>query len=105
MADGAFGSREIVIDLTQVGARVLRAFPSATIIHAVKINGTAGAGAGDIILRKTSATGPIVFEEPVASGTPVDGALIPMCTYAKGLFMDALPAPWTAGSILIIYTE
>lgn len=105
MADGAYGAREIVLDLTVAGARVIRASPLLSHIIGIKVQGTAGAGAGDIVLRQDSATGPIIFQLAVDAGGSADGAVIPMDTWAVGLYCDAPAVVWAARSTCIIYTK
>lgn len=107
MADGAYGAREIYIDLNIGGARVIRdplAEGRFVKIRGFRINGTSGAAQGDIVLRGDSASGPIVFKEIAAPGTPFDGGFTPLRIRTFGLYMDALGA-WVAGSSLIIYTD
>lgn len=107
MADGPYGAREIYIDLTSAGARVIRdvlAEGRYVKIMGVRINGTSGAGAGDIVLRDGSVSGNIVFKEIAPGGTPFDGTMTPVRIRCHGLYMDALANPWAAGSYMIIYT-
>lgn len=109
MADSGFGERDIYIDLTIAGARVIRdAADNALVkIKSIRINGTAGAGGpGDIILRKESASGGIEFKAIAATGSTFDGETIfdtPAPVF-KGLYMDALTNAWQAGSFMMIYT-
>ncbi len=106
MADSTFGINNIYIDLTSAGARVIR---DATknqwvLLSGVRINGTAGAGDGTIILREQSTGGRRVLRVNVGSGQVVDGSFdIPSKPF-KGLYMDALTTAWLADAHLIIYT-
>ncbi len=109
MADGAFGERDIFIDLNSpITARVIRdatkgEFVKITAIH---IYGTSGAGAGAIVLRKESATGPIIFQVAPANSAAVvvDKEFSEKVPIHKGLYMDAVATAWLAGSSMEIYT-
>lgn len=104
MADGGYGERDIYIDLTVTGARVIR--DECVFIDSVTINGVSGAGAGDIVLRKQSASGPIVHKTLGPGGTAFDGiAGPPLNIEANRLYMDALANAWAAGSFMIIHTR
>jgi hypothetical protein len=109
MADGSFGERDIFIDLTVTGARVIKDATKGEFVKigGIRINGTTGAGAGDITFRKESAGGPIVFQALGTASTIFDGtfALPVGSILQKGLYMDALGTAWTAGSQMIIYTN
>lgn len=115
MADGPYGANPIYIDLTVAGARTIKDAvrpigdlnftPDVGKIKSVRIQGTAGAGAGDIVLRKDSAAGGIVFKTAVAAGVPQDGVDTPMDREFRGLYMDAIPAAWVAGSFMLIELE
>lgn len=109
MADGAFGARDITIDLTVTGARVIR---DALLKYVVKltsvtVTGTSGAAAGTIILRSESATGPIVYQytDPtaatLANSNEVFGDPAPVF---HGLYMDTQGTAWAAGSVMVIHT-
>jgi len=104
MADGSYGKREIYIDLTVAGARVIQPATVQLKITSIRIKGTS---AGDIILREDLAsTGPIVFKLGVAAGA-VDGTINfgegKGARIVRGLFMDALAGAWAAGDHMIIY--
>lgn len=116
MADGPFGAREVFIDLTLApAARVIRdAAPTGrnaefAKIAAIRINGVAGAGDGDIILRSNSATGPVVFRLDAPNGSTHDGTLVfghPAPTL-RGLYMDSVGTAWAGAaetSFMVIYT-
>ncbi len=106
MADSAFGLTNIYIDLTTATARVIRDAlkDQWVLLSGVRINGTAGAGDGTIVLRQESATGPIVMRANVGTSQPVDGSFdIPSKPF-KGLYMDAIAVAWAANAHMIIYT-
>lgn len=108
MPDGNFGERDIFLDLTAVpAARVIRASPPHHVkINGIRINGTAGAAIGHIILRKQSATGPIIFELIVAASSVHDGTFaIHGGPIVDGLFMDSVGTAWLAESHMIIHTN
>lgn len=110
MADGSFGEREIFIDLTIApAARIIRdAAVEGRAVHidSIRINGTANAaGAGDIILRKQSATGPVVFKLNAPTASAHDGTMTPNSFTFAGLYMDSVVNAWQAGSHMIIYTR
>jgi hypothetical protein len=104
-ADGSYGDQAIYIDLTIAGARVIS--PGTVHIAAIKINGTtSGVGPGNIILRRTSAAGPIIWQELGPSATSFDGTdARPFSINGDGLYMDALTNAWAAGSTMIIYLK
>jgi len=110
MADSSYGLRDIYIDLTSVGARTIRDIAGdgkIVFIDAITINGTSGAGAGDIVLRSDAASsGPIVHKTLAPGGTGFDGTKGPsLLIRARGLYMDALANAWAAGSFMIIHTR
>ena len=101
MADGSKGQREIDIDLTvAAAARVVR---DATKREWVKVrrivlDGDSTAGA-TIIIRKESASGPIVATITASGGkqhvdVPMEDAVF------LGLYIDSFTA-WTSGHLLI----
>lgn len=109
MADGNFGQRDIHLDLTSTGARVIRdaLLGMRVKIRAITVSGTSGAAAGSLILRGESASGPIVWQltDPTAATTynftsNLDGVL-PIV----GLYLDALGTAWAAGAVCIIHTH
>jgi hypothetical protein len=107
VADGPYGARDIFIDLTLVGPRVIRdvlKWEQARVVG-LTIKGTTGAGAGNIVLRSDSASGNIVYDQPAPGGTSFDGDPAPFEIMAQGLYMDALANAWTAGSLMIIHTR
>ena len=105
MADGPTGAREIFIDLTVVGARTIRDATNGVRIAEIRINGTAGAGAGDIVLRTDlAATGGEVFKL-LANNDAHDGTFAAHRMWTRGLFMDALATAWLAGATMIIVTK
>jgi len=106
MADGALGSRQIFIDLTVVGARTIRDATNGVKIGEIRIQGTAGAGTSDIILREDVATtGGIVFKLAAAAGSDHDGTFSADRMWTRGLFMDLIGSAWVAGSHMIIVTK
>jgi len=112
MADGNFGERIIDVDLSVTGARVLRD-PSigkegqVVKVCKVLVSGTSGAAPVAIVLRKESASGPIVaFWQPVQAAQVQTIELISeneefLC---KGLYLDNISQAWTSGHLLI-YTR
>jgi hypothetical protein len=108
MADSAYGERDLYIDLTITGARVLRDATGNNWvkIKAIDINGTAGAASGDIILRHDSASGPIVFKHLAPAGSIHDGSetFYGSAMIFLGLYMDDPGTAWGAGSFMIIHT-
>lgn len=106
MADGNFGERDIDIDLTATGARVIRDFAKGEFVKIVgiTINGTAGATAGPIVLRKEAANGPIVYScDGKATQTYVVNDQL-YTSIHRGLYMDTQTNAWAAGSHMIIHT-
>jgi len=110
MADGNFGERDIFIDLNTTGARVIRAAAGdgqSVVIHAIRINGDSHATLdADIILRRDSASGPIVFQLEAPGGTSHDGTI----TFNKplrmrGLFMDNQTNAWVVPAHMMIHTN
>ncbi len=99
MADGPFGAKEIVIDLADTGARVIRTARETVKVLRIRIKGAAGAAGenNDIVLRKKSASGPIIW-----SLRPVDTEAVndtfEVGYIGMGLFMDNLVAAWTQAS-------
>lgn len=109
MADGNVGERVIVVDLTVTGARVLRDALKGEHVQVSKITvaGTGGAAPADIVLRKESASGPIVAAFRPTPSVINNADLITeddefIC---KGLYLDNVTQAWTAGSLLLIYTR
>jgi len=108
--------RQIVIDLNQVGASVIRAAKDARIVK-MWLSGVAATGDGTIVLRKNAVGGPIVWQHSanVAANTRFvldvnfDTAGAPRSRTAVidavGLYFDALAVAWTAGSVLILYVD
>lgn len=111
MADGPFGARDILINLNApITARIIRTAEAGDItrfvkINGIRINGVAGAGTGDIVLRAESATGPIVFKLLAPNGSAHDGTFfVPGNPVIKGLYMDAVGTAWVDGAVMIIHT-
>lgn len=109
MADGSYGERDIVIDLTVTGARVIRDATKNEMVKlmGVTIAGTSGAAAGTIVLRKESASGSIEFQyaDPTAAtlANYTKEFTEPQPVF-KGLYMDDQGTAWAAGAKLIIHT-
>ncbi len=104
-ADGPTGSREILIDLTTVTARTIRAATNGVKIGEIRINGTAGSGAGNVVLRTdVASTGDVVFQL-LANNDAHDGTFSADRMWTRGLFMDVLATAWLAGSTMIIVTK
>ena len=100
-------NREIFIDLTATGARTIRT-PGLNRIHSIRVRGTVGASAQNIVLRRTTAsTGPIIFQQLGPADTEHDGTEIfpPNGMEVDGIFMDNLTNAWDTGAFMIIYTE
>ncbi len=98
-------ARNPFIDLTVTGARVIRAAGTARVM-AIRVNGTAGGVAGDIIFRETSASGEVVFKLLAPASSTHDGTLSfpsPGRNF-DGLFMDTQGTAWLAGSHIVVYT-
>lgn len=111
MADGSFGERIIDVDLSVTGARVLRdplTIGKAVKVSKVLVSGTSGAAPVAIVLRKESASGPIVaFWQPVQAAQVQTIELISENEefYCKGLYLDNISQAWTAPSHLLVYTR
>lgn len=108
MPDGSFGARDIFLDLNATpAARVIR---DATKNHWVKIrgiriNGVAGASAGDIILHGEGAAGPTIFTLLAAASSPHDGTFfVHGNPIIKGLYMESVGTAWLAGATMVIHT-
>lgn len=108
MADGAYGERDIVIDLTVTGARVIRDALKNELVKIKKIvvSGKAGGANGPITLRKESASGSIEWSCAGTTGVEynIDAPFTKPSPTFKGLYMDSQGTAWTAGSLMIIYT-
>jgi len=112
MADGPYGERTIFIDLNSpITARVIKDATKGEWVKfsAIHIAGTGPATAanGPIILRKESASGPIVFQFiPTAASQTVteDKEWSEKVPIHKGLYMDAMTTGWVAGSCMTIDT-
>lgn len=106
-ADGSYAKKAIYIDLTLAGARTIRT--SSTSICSIRINGTTGAGTGDIVLRESAAgSGNVVFRLIGTSGTSFEGNMdmgANCYSATDGLFMDALGTAWGSGSFMTIYSR
>ncbi len=98
-------ARNPFIDLTGTGARVIRAAGTAR-VRAIRVNGTAGGGQGDIIIRENSSSGPIIFFLIAGSSTVHDGTIsFPGSgRNFNGLFMDTQGTAWATSSHIIVYT-
>jgi hypothetical protein len=109
MADGSKGERDIVIDLTVTGARVIRDATKNEMVKlmGITIAGTSGAAAGSIVLRKESASGSIEFQytDPTAATlADYSKAFTDPQPIFKGLYMDDQGTAWAAGSVMIVHT-
>ena len=103
--DGAVGKRDIYIDLNTATARTIRAATQGTRISEIRINGTAGSGESNVVLRQdVASTGDIMFKLLAPSGSGHDGTFSVARMWTRGLFMDALTTAWVAGSHMIIHT-
>jgi hypothetical protein len=106
MADGNFGERIIEIDLTVTGARVIR---DATLGMHVKLNKIVLEGVGHatlaapIVLRKESASGPVVWANPGTATVEynIDAPFTSPAAIMKGLYMDTQTNAWVSGRLLI----
>jgi hypothetical protein len=109
MADGNYGQRDIQLDLTVAGARVIRDATKGerAKIRAITVSGTSGAASGSLILRGESASGPIVWQltDPTAATTYNFTANLDGVLPIKGLYMDAPGTVWAAGAVCIIHTD
>ena len=108
MADSSFGERDIFIDLATATARVIRSANDGAIglIGAIDISGVTGASAGTIILRKESATGPVIFQQYAPSASTIDTHVTFHCPIGgKGLYMDAMSGAWDGNSTMVIHTK
>lgn len=109
MADGNFGARDIVIDLSVTGARTIRDATAGQWVGIQKIvlSGKTGAGAQPLILRyETAATGPVLWTILGTAATEynVDAPYPGKKPVVKGLYLDNITNAWTSGSLLIIST-
>jgi hypothetical protein len=104
MADGWYGSREIVIDLNDASAREIKKTPELVAIKKIRISGATGAGVGHIVLREDSGSGDVKFRQVTAATTTYTiEAEFPTPMQLRGLYMDALGTAWAAPATMILY--
>lgn len=107
MVDGPFGAREILVDLTVTGARVLRNATKAEVvkIETVQIAGDPGASGSDIVLRSESASGPIFFKFDSPGAGIRNEEFIGPAGPINGLYLDNIGTGWVAGAVMVIRTR
>jgi hypothetical protein len=111
-----FNTNPIIVDLNSpITARVIRdaarslgsGVTTADVgrIKAIRINGTAGAGDGTIVLRCDGASGREIFKLIVPSGSEHDGTVTELDVNFRGIYMDAIATAWVSGARMYIYLE
>ena len=114
MADN-LDTNPIIIDLNSpITARTIRdavrsigdyTTPDVGRIKSIRINGTAGAGLGTIVLHSHSASGPEIFKLIVPAASEHDGTVTELDVDFRGIYMDAVAVAWVSGARMYIYLE
>ena len=107
MADPSFGLRHIALDVAGVvTARVVRDATKSEIsyLSGITVSGTTGAGAGTIVLREDSASGPILWKFTPANGTLYNfDVAFSTPIKSRGLYVDVITTAWAANSVVILH--